>query len=203
MPAQVLLIRHGETEWSAAGRHTGRTDVPLTDLGRRQAASLRRCLSEWSFALILASPLQRALETCRLAGFGENAQIRDDLMEWDYGDHEGLTTAEIRRERPGWNLWVDGVPNGESVAEVGTRADRVIAEVRAAGADVALFAHGHVLRVIAARWLALPPDRGRNLILRTAAFSVLSHERETPAIARWNIDCESSDGVERPRPLLR
>lgn len=194
------MIRHGETEWSASGRHTGRTDVPLTDAGRRQAEWLRRCLSEWTFALVLASPLQRALETCRLAGFGKHMQIRDDLVEWDYGDAEGLTTVEIRQKRPGWNLWVDGVPNGESVAEVGARADRVIAEIRATAADVAVFAHGHVLRVIAARWLDLPPDRGRNLILQTATLSVLSYERETPAITRWNLACESSNGAEHPRP---
>jgi probable phosphoglycerate mutase len=189
---EVVLIRHGETEWSAAGRHTGRTDIPLTERGRGQAEALRPCLSEWTFAMVLTSPLQRATGTGRLAGLGDVAQARDDLVEWDYGEFEGLTTAEIRESRPGWNLWVDGVPNGESVEEVAARADRVISEVRAAGGDVALFAHGHVLRVLAARWLALPPDRGRNFVLQTATISVLGYEREIPAILRWNVSCGSS-----------
>src|SRR5439155_6170874 len=137
---EVVLVRHGETEWSAAGRHTGRTDVPLTEEGRRQATALGPCLSEWQFGLVLTSPLQRAAETSRLAGFGDVAQVREDLREWDYGDHEGRTTAEIRSERPGWLLWRDGVPNGETREQVGVRADRVIDELRAADGDVVLFA---------------------------------------------------------------
>jgi probable phosphoglycerate mutase len=186
---EVVLVRHGQTEWSEAGRHTGRTDVLLTEEGRRQARVLQTCLSEWRFALVLTSPLQRAAETCRLAGLGAGARTRYDLREWDYGDYEGRTTAEIRSERPGWTLWRDGVPNGESVEEVGARADRVIAEMRSAEGDVALFAHGHVLRVLTARWLDLPPDRGRSLALDTATLSVLGFERETPAILRWNLPC--------------
>ena len=186
---EVVLVRHGQTEWSASGRHTGRTNVPLTDEGRRQAEALCACLSAWTFGVVLTSPLQRAAETCRLAGLGDVAQVRDDLREWDYGAYEGLTTAEIRSNRPNWNLWVDGVPNGESIEQVGARADRVIGEVRATDGDVALFAHGHVLRVIAARWLELPPDRGRSFVLETATLSVLGYERETPAMLRWNLSC--------------
>jgi probable phosphoglycerate mutase len=161
----------------------------LTDDGRRQAEELRTCLSEWTFAVVLTSPLQRAAETCRLAGLGDVAYVRDDLREWDYGDYEGRTTPEIRSTRPGWNLWVDGVPNGESIQQVGSRADGVIAESRATDGDVALFAHGHVLRVIAARWLELPPDRGSLFVLQTATTSVLGYERETPAMLRWNVRC--------------
>ncbi len=186
---EVVLVRHGETEWSAAARHTGRTDVPLTEEGRRQAKALSACLSEWRFALVLTSPLERASETCRLAGFGDVAAVRDDLREWDYGDYEGRTTADIRTERPGWLLWRDGVPSGEPIEQVRARADRVIEEVRAAGGDVALFAHGHVLRVLTARWLDLPPERGGSFMLNTATLSVLGYERETPAILRWNLPC--------------
>jgi broad specificity phosphatase PhoE len=187
--SEVVLVRHGETEWSASGRHTGRTDVPLTDDGRRQAEALRACLSEWTFGLVLTSPLQRAVETCRLAGLGHVAQVRDDLREWDYGDYEGKATAEIRSIRPSWSLWLDGVVNGEPIEHVGLRAERVIAEVRAEEGDVALFGHGHILRVLAARWLELPPDRGRSFVLETAALSVLGHQRETPAMLRWNVRC--------------
>jgi probable phosphoglycerate mutase len=186
---EVVLVRHGQTEWSASGRHTGRTDVPLTDEGRRQAEALNACLSPSTFQVVLTSPLQRASETCRLAGLGDLAQVRDDLREWDYGAYEGRTTAEIRSNRPNWNLWVDGVPNGESIEQVTARADRVIDEVRATDGDVALFAHGHVLRVIAARWLELPPDRGRSFVLETATLSMLGYERETPAMLGWNLPC--------------
>jgi broad specificity phosphatase PhoE len=186
---EVVLVRHGETEWSATGRHTSRTDVPLTDAGRRQAESLRACLAGWSFALVLTSPLRRAAETCRLAGLGAVTQVRPDLMEWDYGDYEGRTTADIRSERPGWTLWSDGVPGGETSEEVGARADRVIAEVREAHGDVALFSHGHILRVLAARWVGLPPEAGRSFALATSTISVLGHERETPVIVRWNHPC--------------
>ena len=186
---EIVVVRHGETEWSAAARHTGRTDVPLTEPGRRQAKALGACLADRRFVLVLTSPLQRAVETCRLAGFGDVAQVREDLREWDYGDYEGRTTADIRSQRPAWLLWRDGVPNGESIEQVGARTDRVIEEVRAAGGDVALFAHGHVLRVLTARWLDLSPDRGRNFVLETATLSVLGYERETPAILRWNAPC--------------
>jgi broad specificity phosphatase PhoE len=185
-PVEVLLIRHGETEWSRSGRHTGRTDVPLTDLGRQQAELLGRRLRGRSFALVLTSPLGRARETCRLAGLGEGALLRDELREWDYGDYEGITTPEIRSGRPGWFLWRDGCPGGETAAEVGTRADRVVAELRAAGGDCAVFAHGHVLRVLAARWLGLPPEEGRLLGLSTATLSILGYERDTPVLWLWN-----------------
>jgi len=186
---QVVLVRHGETEWSASGRHTGTTDVPLTDQGRRQAEALGRCLKDWSFVLVLASPLRRAAETCRLAGLAASMEARDDLREWDYGEYEGRTTADIRTGRPGWSLWMDGVPGGETAERVGRRADRIVAEARAAGGDVALFAHGHILRVVAARWLDLPPDRGRSLALETATISILGYERETSVITRWNMPC--------------
>ena len=186
---EVVLVRHGQTEWRASGRHTGRTNVPLTDEGRRQAEAVRACLSAWTFGVVLTSPLQRAAETCRLAGLGDLAQVRDDLREWDYGAYEGRTTAEVRSNRPNWNLWVDGVPDGESIEQVAARADRVIEEVRGTDGDVALFAHGHVLRVIGARWLELPPDRGRSFLLETATISVLGYERETPAVLRWNLSC--------------
>ena len=185
----MVLIRHGETEWSAGGRHTGRTDVPLTDAGRTSARRLAAGLGGWSFAVALASPLRRARETCELAGFGDRAQVREDLREWDYGGYEGLRTPEIRRDRPGWSLWRDGVPGGETVEQVGARADRVIAEVQAASGDVVVFAHGHVLRILAARWLDLPPDRGRSFALDPATISVLGWEREEPAIQRWNAPC--------------
>ncbi len=184
----VVLVRHGTTEWSVSSRHTGRTDLPLTEDGRRSARLVGKALASYQFSLVLTSPLQRARETCMLAGLGDKAQQRPDLMEWDYGDYEGLTTAEIRAERPGWSLWRDGVPNGETVQEVGKRADRIIAEVRAAGGNAALFAHGHVLRVLTARWLDQPPEDGRLYALDTATISVLSYEREQPVIARWNND---------------
>jgi broad specificity phosphatase PhoE len=186
---EVVLIRHGQTEWSASFCHTGRTDIPLTDQGRRQAEALRTSLSAWTFKMVLTSPLQRAAETCRLTGLGHAAQVRGDLREWDYGAYEGRTTPEIRSNRPGWNLWVDGVPDGESIEQVGARADRVVAEVRATDGDAALFAHGHILRVIAARWLGMPPDRGGSFVLETATLSVLGYERETPAMLGWNLRC--------------
>jgi broad specificity phosphatase PhoE len=185
----VVLVRHGETDWSASGQHTGRTDIPLTDAGRRQARELGRCLRGWEFARVLTSPLQRAAETARLAGFEDAAGIRDDLMEWDYGEYEGRKTADIRKERPGWNLWKDGVPKGETVEEVGRRADRVIDEVRSVQGNVALFAHGHVLRVLAARWVDLPPSSGSRFALDTATVCVLGYERETAVIRHWNERC--------------
>jgi probable phosphoglycerate mutase len=184
-----VLVRHGETEWSRTGRHTGRTDIPLTEKGRRGALMVAARLRGCGFAKVLTSPLRRALETCRLAGFGDVEQVRGDLVEWDYGAYEGRTTAEIRAERPGWSLWTDGVPRGETAEDVGRRADRVIEELRSAGGDVAVFAHGHILRVLAARWIGLPPDAGRLLALGTTTVSVLGYERETPVIIRWNEDC--------------
>ena len=185
----IHLARHGETAWSLSGQHTGRTDLPLTERGERNARALGERLRGMTFAKVLTSPLRRAIRTCDLAGFGAVAEIDPDLVEWDYGDYEGRTTADIRAERPGWSLWIDGVPNGETVEEVGRRADRVIAEVRSVGGDVALFGHGHILRVLTARWLELPPDRGRNFALATATVGELGSERETPVIHSWNVPC--------------
>ena len=183
---EVVVVRHGETEWSRAGRHTGRTEVPLTEKGREQAEAVGAALRDRDFALVLTSPLGRALETCRLAGFGDHAQQRGELMEWDYGAYEGRTTAEIREGRPGWTLWRDGVPEGETVGQVGERVDRVLDEVRAADGDALLFAHGHVLRVLTARWLGLEPDAGRLFALDPATLSTLGYERETAVIQLWN-----------------
>jgi probable phosphoglycerate mutase len=185
----VVLVRHGETEWSRDGRHTGRTDVPLTEVGRREAGMLAARLRVWRFAGILSSPLQRALETCHLAGYGDIAEARDQLMEWDYGAYEGRTTADIRAERPGWTIWTGGAPGGESAEDVGARMDPLVAELREAQGDVALFGHGHLLRVLAARWLDLSPGEGRRFALGTTTVSVLGFERETPVILRWNEDC--------------
>ena len=183
---QVVLVRHGETEWSREGRHTGRTDVPLTEQGRRQAEAVGAALGDRDFALVLTSPLGRALETCRLAGFGDRAQPRDELMEWDYGAYEGRTTSEIREERPGWTLWRDGVRDGETIEQVGQRVDRVLEQIRTIEGDALLFAHGHVLRVLTARWLELEPDAGRLFALDPATLSTLGYERETPVIQLWN-----------------
>ncbi len=185
----IVLVRHGETKWSAAGRHTSHTDVPLTEGGRRQGEALGSCLKGWRFALVLTSPLRRATETCRLAGLGDEAEIRPDLVEWDYGEYEGRTTSEIRMERPGWTLWSDGLPGGESAEQLATRADRILAEARRAQGEVALFSHGHFLRVLAMRWIGFPPREGRSLALDTATRSVLGFERETPVIVRWNQPC--------------
>ena len=183
---QIWLIRHGETEWSASGRHTGRTDVPLTAGGERQARTLEQHLAGRRFALVLTSPFSRARETCRLAGYGDAATVTDDLMEWDYGIYEGRTTADIRVEQPGWSIWTTTVTGGESVERVGERARRVIDRADAADGDVALFAHAHVLRILAACWVGLAPVNGRLLALGTAAISVLGHERETRVIQVWN-----------------
>jgi probable phosphoglycerate mutase len=183
---EVMLVRHGETEWSRAGKHTGRTDVPLTDRGREQALAVGEALRGREFALVLTSPLQRAADTCRLAGFGDQAQERDDLVEWDYGAYEGRTTEEIRKERPGWLVWDDELPGGETLAQVGVRADRVIGEVRAAEGDALLFAHGHVLRILAARWLGLEPRAGRLFALDPATLSTLGYEHETAVLRVWN-----------------
>ena len=182
----IILIRHGETEWSVSGQHTGRTDIPLTDTGRQQAEALGRRVAAWTFDRVLSSPMSRAIETCRLAGLGDQAELTDDLQEWDYGEYDALRTVDIREERPGWTVWKDGAPGGETVDDVGRRADRVLEVARAAAGDVALFGHGHMLRVIAARWIDLPPDYGARLGLSTATISVLGWERETAVIHRWN-----------------
>jgi probable phosphoglycerate mutase len=188
---EVVLVRHGETEWSASGRHTGRTDVPLTDQGRAQGADLARLLTRWQFVVSLTSPLQRAAETCELSGL--EGTVDDDLREWDYGRHEGRTTEEIRRELPDWTIWRGPVPGGEHIDQVAARADRVITRIEQVDGDLALFSHGHLLRVLAARWLGLPPADGRLFMLDTATFSVLSTERHTRAIRLWN-------GFPRPEP---
>jgi broad specificity phosphatase PhoE len=189
---ELWLVRHGETEWSKVGKHTGRTDVPLTETGRAQARSVARKLDGHGFELVLASPLSRALETARLAGFDAQVETSDDLMEWDYGADEGRTTAEIREERDGWTVWRDGPLDGETADQIGERIDRVIARVRAVDGDVLVFAHGHVLRILAARWLGEPPTEGRLYGLSTATVSVLGWERETAVIERWNEACGAS-----------
>ena len=185
-PPTLTLVRHADTEWTATGQHTGRTDIPLTDHGRAVARALAPALRDREFALVLVSPLSRARETCELAGLGDGAVPTPDLLEWDYGDYEGLTTPQIRAQRPDWNLWRDGCPGGESPQEVGARVDRVIARALEAPGDVALFAHGHVLRVLAARWIELPPGEGARLALSTGSLSLLGHERETRVVSEWN-----------------
>ena len=183
---EILLARHGETEWSASGRHTGRTDVPLTDRGREQARALGPRLAGRPFDLVLSSPLQRARETCELAGFDGQALLRDELMEWDYGAYEGLTTPQIREREPGWMVWTHPIVDGETVEQLGVRIDRVISELAGASGDCAVFAHGHVLRVLGARWLGLPPADGALLALDTATLSVLGYERERRVVRLWN-----------------
>ncbi len=187
MSCSIWLIRHGETAWSLSGAHTGRTDIPLTPNGERQALAIRDRLGGRSFTQVLASPLQRARETCRLAGYADCAEVDPDLLEWDYGAYEGLSTPEIRQKRPDWNLWRDGVPDGETVEYVGLRASRVIARAHATGGEVALFAHGHLLRILAACWLGLSPGCGRLFALSTATISILGHERDTRVISSWNV----------------
>lgn len=182
---ELWLVRHAQTEWSAGGRHTGLTDVPLNEAGREHARSLR--LPERNWSLVLTSPLSRSAETARLAGFGEQARVRDDLLEWDYGDYEGRTTNDIRRERPGWLVWNEGCPGGETVDAVGERCDRIIAEVLDAGGDVLIFAHGHVLRILAARWLEQSAQFGSRIALDTGGVGTLGFERETRVIRGWNV----------------
>ncbi len=179
-------MRHGETEWSASGRHTSRTDLALTAAGRERARELASVLAGRTFALVLCSPLRRARETCELAGFGGAAEIEPALVEWDYGQYEGLTTPEIRADRPDWWLWRDGCPGGEQPAQVGARADRVIERLRGAGGDAIAFAHGHILRVVGARWVGAEVELGGRLALGAGSHSVLGFERETEVLAHWN-----------------
>ena len=188
MQPVLWLVRHGETEWSLAGRHTSRTDLPLLPEGRAEAEAIGRVLASSvpDPALVLTSPLSRAADTCRLAGMGDRARRTDDLVEWQYGDYEGRTTAEIQEDRPGWTLWADGVPGGETAAEVGRRADRVIGHARAADGDVVAFGHAHMLRVVAARWVGLPPAGGRLFTLGAGSLSALGWEREVPVVQLWN-----------------
>jgi broad specificity phosphatase PhoE len=182
----VILVRHGATEWSVSGQHTSRTDLPLTQDGRKNARCLPQRLAAHHFALVLTSPLSRARETAELAGLGDVAQVDDDLRELEYGEYEGRTTAEIREERPGWDVWTDDSPGGETPAEAGRRADRVIERALAAGGDVALFGHGHMLRILGARWIELDADEGGRLALSTGAVSELGFERERRVIHVWN-----------------
>jgi probable phosphoglycerate mutase len=183
---RLIAVRHGETDWSLSGQHTSRTDLPLTDDGRRRAGALAAALGG-PFALVLCSPLRRARETCEIAGYGQQAVIDEDLREWDYGDYEGLTTPEIRAQNPGWLLWRDGCPGGESPAEVGERADRVLARLGEVDGDALAFAHGHILRVLTARWLELDVAAGARFVLSAGAFGALGYERETRVIERWNL----------------
>ena len=185
---EIYLARHGETTWSLSGQHTGRTDIPLTPRGERHAVSLGTRLRGATFAQVLTSPLSRAHRTCELTGFGEWAQVDPDLQEWDYGQYEGRRTADIRQERPGWYLFRDGCPDGESVGAIGARADRVVSRLRAIDGHVLIFSHGHFLRVLAARWLGLPAGNACYFVLSTAALSVLGyeHHRDEPAIRLWN-----------------
>jgi probable phosphoglycerate mutase len=191
VPGELWLIRHGETEWSRSGAHTGRTDLPLTEQGRRNAEAVGRLLKGRPFALVLVSPLRRAVETCRLAGYGAVAQIEPRLQEWDYGDYEGRTTTDIQKEIPGWSQWSSPIPNGESIDQVAARARGVIERAVAAGGDVALFAHAHILRILTACWLGLPPADGRLFALDTASLSTLGYERETRVISRWNLSASA------------
>jgi probable phosphoglycerate mutase len=187
LAARIVLVRHAQTEWSVSGQHTGRTDIPLTDLGRRRAVAMGPVLAQWSFDAVLCSPLSRARETCELSGLGASAQFTDDLLEWDYGDYEGITTKQIRASRGDlWDLWRDGCPGGEQAEDVGARVDRVIARCREIDGNVAVFAHGHVLRVLGARWLDLPPASGALLALSTGSISMLGYEHETAVLWQWN-----------------
>jgi broad specificity phosphatase PhoE len=182
----VVLVRHAETEWSVAGRHTGTTDIPLTEHGREVARALAPRLARFQFARVLVSPLRRARETCELSGLADRAELVADLHEWDYGDYEGLTTPQIREQRPDWNLWRDGCPGGESPRAVGERADRVLGQIEHADGAVALFSHGHMLRVTGARWIEQPPALGGRLALSPGAISVLGFERTTRVLSDWN-----------------
>jgi broad specificity phosphatase PhoE len=187
MPTQrVYLIRHGETEWSLSGQHTGITDIPLTENGRKAAQRLKPVLAAETFALVLTSPLQRARKTCELAGFGERAEIDRNLMEWNYGEYEGLTPEQIHAKAPGWMLFSDGSPGGETPEQVGGRVDQVVASVRAVEGHALLFGHGHILRVFAARWLGLLPAAGCHFLLDTATLNILSYYGDIPAVKRWN-----------------
>jgi probable phosphoglycerate mutase len=186
MTNEIVVVRHGATEWSESGRHTGRTDLVLTDNGRREAERLRERLHDLDFALVLTSPLRRARETAAICGLGERAEVDEHLREWEYGAYEGVTTAEIRETVPGWTVWTGPCPDGETAAQVGARADAVLARTAAVDGTVAVFSHGHLLRVVIARWLGLPPTEGRLFALGTGTLSILGHEREQPVLAQLN-----------------
>ena len=197
---RVFLIRHGETGWSLSGQHTGMTDIPLTENGRTMPRLLAPILAKVTFARIFTSPLKRARETCELAGLGERAEIDHDLVEWNYGDYEGLTTKEIQAKTPGWMLFRDGCPGGDGPEDVARRVDSVIGRVRAVEGDVALFAHGHVFRVFVARWIGLQATAGCHFVLDTATVGVLSYYRDVPAIKRWNAPV-AVEGIQIDPPL--
>jgi probable phosphoglycerate mutase len=182
----VFAIRHGETAWSLSGQHTGTTDIPLTDNGRRLAERLRPVLGREAFARVVTSPLQRARETCALAGLGDRAVVDADLVEWNYGEYEGLTPRQIHEIAPGWLIFQDGCPGGETPDQVGARVDRVIARVRAVEGDVVLFAHGHLLRALVARWIGMPAGAGQHFLLDTGTMSLLGYYRGIPAVKVWN-----------------
>ena len=181
---RIYLLRHGETEWSRLGKHTSVTDISLTENGRAAAQRLHSVLANETFGLVLTSPMRRARDTCELAGLGEAAIVEPDLMEWNYGDYEGLTTSEIRSKRPDWSLFRDGCPGGESPEQVASRAERIISKMTER--QVALFAHGHIFRVLAARWINLPASHGERFLLDTATLSVLGYYYQTPAVKIWN-----------------
>ena len=183
---KVYLLRHGETEWSLNGRHTGVSDIPLTENGRRVAQLLQPILAKETFALVLTSPMQRARETCEIAGLGKLAAVEPELAEWNYGEYEGLTTQQIRMTKPSWSIFRDGAPGGETPEQIGARADRVLAKIRATDGNVALFGHGHFSRALAARWINLLPGYGEHFLLDTAALSVLGYFRDSPAFKIWN-----------------
>ena len=187
---KLWLIRHGETEWSLSGAHTSRTDIPLTERGKERAAKIRDYLAQRKFSLVLTSPLLRARETCRIAGYADMAQIEENLREWDYGIFEGRTTADIRKDKPDWSIWDSPVPEGEPVEHVAARAQKVIDRALQAGGDVALFAHAHILRILAATWLSLEPRGGRLFALGTGSVSTLGYERENQVISTWNRSLE-------------
>lgn len=185
---EIYLVRHGETQWSASGKHTGRTDIPLTAKGEEAARSVAGCLKGLAFEAVWSSPSQRAFDTCRLAGFGECAVKKDDLQEWDYGAYEGVATKEIVARRPGWNVFRDGCPGGEAAADVGARADAIIVGLHAVAGNVLIFSSAHFLRVLAARWVGLPPEGSEHFVLDTASLSILGYEHDLtePVIRRWN-----------------
>jgi probable phosphoglycerate mutase len=185
-PRYLVLLRHGETEWTISGRHTGRSDIPLTDAGREEARAAGERIAGMRFDRVITSPMERAVETCRLAGFGDGATTDDALLEWDYGDYEGVTTAEIQETVPDWSLFVQGCPGGESAADVGARVDPLVDAARSGQGNWLFAAHGHVLRVVGARWVGLPPEDGVLLNLGTAAVCVLGFEHDRPVITHWN-----------------
>lgn len=191
----IVTVRHGETEWSLSGQHTGKTDLPLTEAGRERAAALAPMFAGRDFALVLSSPLLRARETCSLAGFDQSrVELCDELLEWDYGAYEGLTTPQIRERDPDWDLWRDGCPEGETPAEVGARIDHLLGRLRGVDGDVIAFAHGHILRVVGARWIELPVAGGSRLYLSTGAVNELGYERETAVVRSWNFVPEVAGG---------